>query len=181
MLMDLEFSFDPPRGGVRVPKRKNTTEDSDGSIDSRSDGSKKTKTPFVPAASNPAAPIKNKPWIKLFKDYLWYNDNRQTVQSNETLREWCANQRLQYILWQQDPESSELTQDHLNLLNSINFEFEIQSKMVDVEVSTWNQEEKSKEPIRKLTPHETRVDAAIALLDLGSFSSPEKSPDKYDS
>ena len=178
MLMDLGFSFDPPRGGARVQKRKSTAEDSDSSIDSRSEASKKVKIPFVPTASNQATPIpiKSEPWIKLFKEYVWHNDNNHIVSSNGALSEWCDNQRIQYILWQTDPKTSELTQDHLNLLNSINFEWEIQSKNVDTAACTLNREVGSKGPIRKLTPDEIRVDAARTLLDLGSSSdnSPEK-------
>jgi len=188
LLMSVGFSFGPPRGGARIQKRKGASEDSDNSVSSistsnskSSDNNKKAKTPFLPLVSNQVTPQKRKPWIKSFQDYIWCKDNGTCVLSNEMIKQWCENQRLQYILWQNNPKTSELTKERLNLLNSMNFEWDAHGAIANTIANSGNQDtidnmvgSKERTPISAAED----IELAETLLSLGSISSPEKSPEK---
>ena len=188
LLMSVGFSFGPPRGGARIQKRKGASEDSDNSVSSistsnskSSDNNKKAKTPFLPLVSNQVTPQKRKPWIKSFQDYIWCKDNGTCVLSNEMIKQWCENQRLQYILWQNNPKTSELTKERLNLLNSMHFEWDAHGAIANTIANSGNQDtidnmvgSKERTPISAAED----IELAETLLSLGSISSPEKSPEK---
>jgi hypothetical protein len=97
------------------------------------------------------------------------------------IKQWCENQRLQYRLWQKNPKTSELTQERLNLLNSINFEWDTHSAIANTIANSGNQDtidnmvgSKERTPISAAED----IELAETLLSLGSISCPEKSSEK---
>jgi len=188
LLMGVGFSFVPPRGGARIQKRKGASEDSDSSVSSISTrnskssekSNKKAKTPFLPVVSNEITPQKRKPWIKSFQDYIWCKDNETCVSNNEMINQWCENQRVHYRLWQNNPKTSELTEERLNLLNSINFEWDTHSAIAKTMANSGNQDiMNNRVASQDISPTSAEdIELAETLLSLGSISSPEGSPEE---
>ena len=72
----------------------------------------------------------HRPWISIFKDYLWFLDQSRNPEEIPALRQWAMNQREEYKRQKSiNPnfmlhnESSKLTLDQFNLLQSINFDW----------------------------------------------------------
>lgn len=120
ILQTLGFCFQAQRGGRRKrksPVRNNDSDnnDSDNNNSSAPESPKKTrKTPFISKSINNTT--SSTPWIKMFKEYVWSRDNQRTIETGSALDRWCHFQREQYA-------KSFLTQDQLNLLQSVAFDF----------------------------------------------------------
>jgi hypothetical protein len=131
LLQNIGFSFEPPRGGSRVRKRGKESEES---MDSISRGlndhrNSQVKTPFIPKGMTERGLKLNSdsttaPWIKLFKEYLWYKDNGKDISENASLNCWCQELKEQLKRWKDDPNISKLNQEHINLLKSAGFDWE---------------------------------------------------------
>lgn len=71
-----------------------------------------------------------RPWISVFKDYLWFLDQARNPEEIPALRQWAMNQREEYKRQKSKKAnfmlhsgSSKLTHDQFNLLQSINFDW----------------------------------------------------------
>jgi hypothetical protein len=136
LLSDIGFSFEPPRGGYRT--RKRSQEADDAICKSRKSSilvdneKKRVKTPFIPRSKTAVAnDVGTLPWIKLFKEFVWYTDNQKDMSQNTILNTWYKEQNKQYKLWKQDPSLSELDQERINLLSSAGFSWDENSPAGD--------------------------------------------------
>ncbi len=74
-----------------------------------------------------------RPWIAMFKDYLWLSDQKKNPEDIPALKQWANNQREEYKREKIEKgvgnmfvmESSKLTLDQFNLLQSINFDWNL--------------------------------------------------------
>ncbi len=150
MLDDIGFTWRAPRGGVRRRKApsavahvaigKRNHDSSSSSEDEQTfmcttkslhdTSRKKMKTPLI--SSDSPTPIA-KPWMTLFQDYITQRDQHahNKVQDPESsyphLQEWCSVQRARYRKWKENPDQSNITQEQINLLNSIQFDWKDKS------------------------------------------------------
>lgn len=133
LLNKVGFVWEAHRGGAR--KRK--------SNDSISICAKKSCSPpkSVPPSSKQANENVNgtlnheRPWIAMFKDYLWFLDQGRNPEGVPELKTWADEQREEHKVQQSkkssstilQSESSKLTLDQYNLLQSIGFDWKLQS------------------------------------------------------
>jgi hypothetical protein len=76
----------------------------------------------------------SKPWIAMFKDYLWFQDQHKNPEDITALKEWAEDQRKEYQREKTKNSAnmfrgglSRLTLDQFNLLQSINFDWNLHS------------------------------------------------------
>lgn len=75
-----------------------------------------------------------RPWIAMFKDYLWFLDQGQNPEDVPELKQWATEQRDEYKRQKSKNTTamfdkfSNLTLDQFNLLKSINFDWNIHLK-----------------------------------------------------
>ncbi len=83
----------------------------------------------------------DRPWIGMFKEYLWYTDQNLSPEDIPSLKQWADEQRVEYK--QQSAKQgkaaafqegqSKLTLDQFKLLQSIKFDWKFDSEPVCVE------------------------------------------------
>lgn len=128
LLKNIGFSFEPPRGGCRVMKRRKESEERIDSKCRRSDNNNnnKVKTPFIPIDRvEGGSQLKSRSttsWIRLFKEYLWHKDNHKDFTENPCLNIWYQQQKEQLKRWKDNPNLSELNPEHVSLLKSAGFD-----------------------------------------------------------
>jgi Helicase associated domain. len=137
LLQNIGFSFEPPRGGSRVRKRRR---ESTASMDSKCSAvegprNNQIKTPFIPKGTteqgqNQLNSDATTPWIKLFKEYIWYKDSGKDIYENASLKRWCQQQKEELKRWEDNPMLSKLNQEHVNLLKSADFDWEDESQRI---------------------------------------------------
>jgi len=125
LLNDVGFVWEAQRGGSR--KRKNGTSSTKASSES---GNKSRKTPTNVDNNNYDA---NRPWIAMFKEYLWLLDQGKNPEDDPSLKQWALCQRVAFKKQNQktnhpntlvEDGSSKLTSDQYNLLQSIKFNWD---------------------------------------------------------
>mmetsp|Transcript_1646 Transcript_1646/g.2177 ORF Transcript_1646/g.2177 Transcript_1646/m.2177 type:complete len:455 (-) Transcript_1646:377-1741(-) len=156
LLNKVGFVWEAQRGGARKKKAKrndcntNTTPVMAISPSEKSSSAAATATPDVTKQSTKTKsrtkvfkrilqPDKeditnqtNRPWIAMFKEYLWHKDHGQNPEDVPSLKEWAISQREEYRRGQLNDTSSifrgnrsNLSLDEFNLLQSIRFDWEI--------------------------------------------------------
>lgn len=141
-LDELGFVWQPPRGGARKrsangvtkkPSSSSTTNDVDQRSDTGSEAPRNKKKHYKKVKRLKAEGEENNmnciemknnrtvPWIKMYKEYVWYQDHNQNIEENKVLQEWYAMQKTEFLLWNQDRSKSTLGLDEVNLLESIGF------------------------------------------------------------
>eukprot|EP00551_Chaetoceros_affinis_P011838 CAMPEP_0203674320 /NCGR_PEP_ID=MMETSP0090-20130426/15753_1 /ASSEMBLY_ACC=CAM_ASM_001088 /TAXON_ID=426623 /ORGANISM="Chaetoceros affinis, Strain CCMP159" /LENGTH=400 /DNA_ID=CAMNT_0050540173 /DNA_START=178 /DNA_END=1380 /DNA_ORIENTATION=- len=135
LLNDIGFVWEAQRGGNR--KRKND--------DRKTEAKPRTKIPSNTNGCSAASKARTRereiqklcesgskrPWIAMFKDYLWLLDEKKNPEDIPGLKQWANDQREEYKREKLEKDagnltigvSSKLTSDQFNLLQSINFDW----------------------------------------------------------
>lgn len=239
-LISLGFSFEPPRGGKRLRKRKSSDDSSstmsytdsvysNRNLDvmkeehvvakrtklphptySRPSSSKMTSTPTnysqyqhqhtMPPLSTPTyaqSPQKyqDSSWSTFFQHYRALSERGINFANNPQyhgINAWCNHQRYQYQLWLQNPLTSDLTQNQIDLLNLVQFDWMMKSPTTPSKPRTSftelsETEDISPSNISQFSTDHLTEEAAQLLLSLSSSSgspgdekSDKESPEEKD-
>lgn len=124
LLEDIDFTWEAPRGGVRrskisPPREQAIDEDFDSKLVNY-EHSKRYKSPFVPTPSREFAEK-----ALTMKQSLTYDNKKLEKKHYDTaFKERAMNQRHQYAMSTSNSKGFSVTQRRMNLLSSINLEFE---------------------------------------------------------
>ncbi len=138
----------------------------------------------------------SRPWISLFKDFLWHLDQNQSPEDVPSLKQWADEQRIEYHKQINvkshgkvfEEGASKLTMDQYNLLQSINFNWkkvEIPHRTctepngvekcpsAESEIAVDQSAEKKANNTKKdraaiISSHEVHIDAAETLFSMGA-------------
>lgn len=142
LLSKVGFVWEAQRGGARKRKKAKVMTDTNTTNKINSP----LKEPNTTVDIKPKGKVRRKdsdalhrieskrPWIVVFKEYLWFLDQRQNPEDIYTLKEWASEQREEYrreklkgIDNMFRGVSSKLTYDQFSLLQSIGFDWDLSS------------------------------------------------------
>ena len=147
LLKEIGFVWEAQRGGAgngggskrrkrtysSCAKSNDSEECSAGTMSMKSTSENfKTSHPTKSALSSIKQEDHHRPWIAMFKDYLWYLDQNRSPEEIPSLKQWADLQREEYVkqrrkhgsrAFQEVDLSTQLTLDQFKLLQSINFDW----------------------------------------------------------